>query len=1608
LSHGGNEDSQLAEIPQLLDAKALEAHLTFSGKAIRAPFETFSFFASDDMPDADWHHPIRYAFVNAPQSSFAILFCDEPIALTVSGEELSFEHLGEAVAAASVAPGKKRKSAALRTGAASFTGAAFPAASGGDSSRCHALLVSGGYNIANNHCRYWNEVCFVYNVLRRRFQLPKNNIKVLWAGGNPARDLCRNGTCTNTGQGAPCGIFPFETSNLSDFDLDGENDIAGAATLANVRAAVADFAARLGENDQLLIFFSDHGGTYGGGTGERATVCLWGEELKDGELDRITRDLRCSVMFALKTCYSGGMISEIVDNSKYRAVATADRYDPSRASLMMGDWTYYFFSALCGYYPEGTPTSYYEGIDPRSRGGACDADADGDGRVSFYEAHQFAYRMNRFSDDVPQYAESTANLGKKLFMTKYADVPVVAVRDKVLAPVLSPSTTSLGYAPQTIRASCATPGATIRYTADGSAPTATSAVYGDGIVINGDATVSVRAFKSGMDASDVVSVAYTVAKVAPQKATIVSVSQGDSVCGIAVRWVKGDGAETYSVLRGESSAMASQTTVVRDLPRSTTEYFDTTAMPGKTYYYKVVAANKYGSTASVVSQAARRKLSPPKEISCAVTAGAVTSKVRLQWAAPPGASYFRVYRVTEDGARVEVSNGWQSGVSIEDSVAMNGAYYKKVRYCLQSAVSSGGTWPSDLGEPFVADIDASVADKAISFSRPSGRPGSLSYEIQRTMSAIFEAVSIQNGLSSFYDAVAAPLQIQLAPGENRKILCEIVDGVYSHAAYGTTITYSTSDPFSSSIVSGSANISLSKENSGYDLTITAKTSTSTAPAVVRTVVSSSTAKKSRDILVYVSSGKIVKKLDLADLPRTLVAGEKVELSCLCNYMDGSSGQLPAGTEVEWAIVSGKDAEIDDGELVVHQTDAASTITLSASVETAYGTVVATKGITIVPALPKKEVAIPALGGASSPEFVVRLPSATEFRFPTDGWLSGISILYSDVNDVSTAVTFNVGASGRKTLALANQYIWLSFSAERNSGKNREQAFSFRWDGGGMNFVVRQAAAPVANAPRVTVGASGSVSASAQTDGSVLRYATDGEEPSGTSPVFTGTLVFDDDTECAFKAFGDWMQSSGAVYADVVGRNARRDMVSIGFAPAMAGLAPPASRTYRIDEVFGTLPSFPRTNGLFFKGWSLVEGSETPVAESDAVPSADATLFAIWSETSEQKSSWVALPWNFEHSITVTAMVFDEQSDRFLSTDECTVVVEDDAGVCRGSTENGFGDTRSVNNGDKDLHVFGVYGSVTPERYLNIRVWVKGKGFQHVQNLDAKFPIWSWGSGVLGSAENPFFITLCPARYTIILRANDGGGGMECAYANRGESMALPSCPFKRDNHTFAGWATSPDGAVVYADGASVRDLAEEGGYADLYAKWMVDGGKNGDDTPPPPYTIAFNANGGKLPKGKKMAAQKMTYGKAAKLRKNLFTKKGYVFAGWALSKAKAKKGVVAYGNAQKVSNLRADGGRTTLYAVWAKPTYKVAFYANGGKGRMSVQTFTYGKAKKLLSNKFKAPKGKKFAGWAKSKAAAKKGKAIYRNKQKVKNLLITGKTVKLYAVWKKKYQYDEN
>ena len=84
----------------------------------------------------------------------------------------------------------------------------------------------------------------------------------------------------------------------------------------------------------------------------------------------------------------------------------------------------------------------------------------------------------------------------------------------VVTPRFGPSATTF-HPTLAVTLSCTTTGATIRYTTDGSDPTADSAVYAGPITLTETTTIRARAFKDGMEASGIAVATYTYTEPAP-------------------------------------------------------------------------------------------------------------------------------------------------------------------------------------------------------------------------------------------------------------------------------------------------------------------------------------------------------------------------------------------------------------------------------------------------------------------------------------------------------------------------------------------------------------------------------------------------------------------------------------------------------------------------------------------------------------------------------------------------------------------------------------------------------------------------------------------------------------------------------------------------------------------------------------------------------------------------------------------------------------------------------------------------------------------------------------------------------------------------------------
>ncbi len=173
-------------------------------------------------------------------------------------------------------------------------------------------------------------------------------------------------------------------------------------------------------------------------------------------------------------------------------------------------------------------------------------------------------------------------------------------------------------------------------------------------------------------------------------------------------------------------------------------------------------------------------------------------------------------------------------------------------------------------------------------------------------------------------------------------------------------------------------------------------------------------------------------------------------------------------------------------------------------------------------------------------------------------------------------------------------------------------------------------------------------------------------------------------------------------------------------------------------------------------------------------------------------------------------------------------------------------------------------------------------------------------------------------YTIKFNGNGGLGSMSDTDVDMSRETALTTNAFVRQGYHFLGWATTADGEVKYADGATVSRLTTEAGSEiNLYAVWERDY-----------YTVRFA--GGEGVTGT-MEDQKFEMDDEKALTANAFTKTNFDFKGWATE----PNGEVVYLDGATVSGLATKNGAVvTLYAVFkgAPETYVILTRTQNAEG----------------------------------------------------------------------------
>ncbi len=268
--------------------------------------------------------------------------------------------------------------------------------------RKYAVLIAGGYNPANNHSRYWNDLKTMYNILKSKGYTDEN-IYVIYANG-----------------------VPRDSSMPVDY----------SATKAHISAVFDELAAKMKSTDSLYVMINDHGGGFlansiGGyspgiysasidtngdeadsisesayhrdfnGDGDTndvlkvdETFLLWYDRITDdefaAEVNKITKYSK--MIFQMKQCFSGGFVRDLTAPKRIVMSSSAEtQVSWSYTGGGFGEFTFYYFAALTGNKPDGS--------------GTVNADANGNGKVSIVEAYNYA-RSHDARPETPWYEDN--------------------------------------------------------------------------------------------------------------------------------------------------------------------------------------------------------------------------------------------------------------------------------------------------------------------------------------------------------------------------------------------------------------------------------------------------------------------------------------------------------------------------------------------------------------------------------------------------------------------------------------------------------------------------------------------------------------------------------------------------------------------------------------------------------------------------------------------------------------------------------------------------------------------------------------------------------------------------------------------------------------------------------------------------------------------------------------------------------------------------------------------------------------------------------------------------------------------------------------------------
>ncbi len=364
LIDGGNERIDIYQTSEILPAGTVIEDR--AGPVTEVKNASWFIFA-DDLPGANWTHPCRYILIQPGSQEMHIIEHRRPPEM-IKNMKVIHRHTPEA--------GRELKKS--DDGEMQRTVPSRPLTAR-SAENLWSVIISGGGSQWSNYPRYWNDISSIYKCLVNYYEYLDDHIYVLCSDGtDPAPDKYDG------------------TNSDPDLDGDGDDDIIYSATVDNLQTVFDELQTRIGPQDLLFVYATDHGDTEGGWD---TVLVMWNSaDLQDNVFADMLDQIECrDVVTVWEQCYSGGFLDDL--NGENRVFASAARYDEV-SWAMAPDYIYDEFVF------HWTAAVNWED----AYGNPVDADTNNDGIVDMNEAFIYAEMMDT-ADETPQYDELPAGYG---------------------------------------------------------------------------------------------------------------------------------------------------------------------------------------------------------------------------------------------------------------------------------------------------------------------------------------------------------------------------------------------------------------------------------------------------------------------------------------------------------------------------------------------------------------------------------------------------------------------------------------------------------------------------------------------------------------------------------------------------------------------------------------------------------------------------------------------------------------------------------------------------------------------------------------------------------------------------------------------------------------------------------------------------------------------------------------------------------------------------------------------------------------------------------------------------------------------------------------------